>query len=608
MQLKIMLGKFQCQIDNFFTNNYFKKEIFPGYTKIIEKKSFEIYKANEIKEVIVAAFQSVVVTRKLHKKEEYLNIYPIFSKRILKYKIKFNYKNFPNLIPGSKIMNCLILPYMREVEKGIWYKRWRLIIFTDKCQIYHNFPSRGEENDSYELFGDIKRFEESVVWDIPKRKYPSKNKNCHEVESYFPFLPEDCYLYYPRINEKSKYGNFGFDKFTRIRLKNGELKKVSRFYFPNRVLKANPFAYMGGIDLDYKMSLIGTYQSNKNIGVRTCIFATSDGGRSWFNKFEFSDEGTYTFKQGRDDWGCNFGNPINGENYEDYYNEVIIKRRDLIHDENGDTQTFTEMAKIEKIFAEKIVKIRTKTKHGLMTGNIVVMTNKNKNNCEGIELLFDTGDNTKLYKVKVIDDRNFLLYENVSNPFVSIACRHIHHINRIRDGWLVGTGEVYPNGWLIYLQMREADTYTNITAADEISWIKLNNSSTSIQRTMGADLIDGENPKIIFASDHDLLPRPRYKLKNLQNIDRNSTGIYLGYLEDINNFNQFYPIYEAKEPAYYFKKMENRYVFSGQRGEIAISDDSYKVWESCHIDNPLIRFRGSTYRFHVIDKYLLVLK
>lgn len=613
MGITHLLGRIQIESERFLKNKFFHNKVFPGYSAICKKQEFEIYRANDTAYQIVAAFNSVVVTQKVHSCKQRLLIYPDYSNRWLRYCINFNEKNFPGLIKGSKVMNCLIVPYLREVSDSKFYKRWRLIVFTDKAQIYHNFPAREMEYEGLEQYGDIKRFEESAVWDIPGKKYPSANQNCDETEQYFPVLCKECYEYHPGINRKSKYGNSGFDKYTYVE-NDGRKVKVPRFYLPSRCAQSNPFAYMGGVELDYKITLIGTYQSNKSIGARTDIFATSDGGRNWYAKYDFADEGEYPFKQGIDTWGQNYGNPINGSALRDIVGKIWIRKKKLKHSEESDEITWEAPIVVDQIVAGNPIKVKTQTAHFLSNGNIIALCSDEVTQNGQMGFLFNNeikencGGNGILYKVKVINEDMFELYENVSNPFIAVACRHIHHINRVRDGWIVGTGEIFPNGWLFYIQMREADTYTRIVANSELKFFKLNSAASSVQRTIGADIIDGKEPRLIYASDHDLLDRPEVALSNGVRFTRNSTGIYEGNLSDINDFRKFKVIFEAKEPAYFFKKLDGKYVFSGQRGEIAVSDLSGHNWELSQLDQPLIHYKGRTYRFHVIDKYLIIIK
>lgn len=610
MSITQLLGRIQIENERFLDNRFFSKKIFPGYSAISQKQGFEIYRGKETSAQIIAAFNSVVVTQQLHRPKQVLTIYPDYSNRWIHYRVDFSEKYFSGLIKNSKILNCLIVPYLREVSDNQFYKRWRVVVFTDKGQIYHNFPARASDYDGLEQFGDIRRFEESVIWDIPGRKYPSMNPDCDDTERYFPVLRKECYEYHPGINQKSRYGNLGFDKYTYVDYA-GKHVKVSRFYLPTRCAQSNPFVYMGGIELDYKMSLIGTYQSNKSIGARTAIFATSDGGRSWYAKYEFADEGEYSFRQGIDSWGHNYGNSIDGSSLGEIGGEIWIRRKRLEHSTNSDQIHWDSSIAVEKIFRSNPIKIKTQQPHGLSNGNIIALCcgkNTNAGFLFNNEIDDNNAGNGILYKAKVVNADTFELYENVSNPYLAVACRHIHHINRVRDGWIVGTGEIFPNGWLFYIQKKEADTYSPITAANEFRIFKLNSASSSVQRTVGADMIDGIEPELIYASDHDLLDKPEISLDGGIHFSRNSTGIYKGMLKDINDLSKFSVVFEAKEPSYFFKKLDGKYVFSGQRGEIAVSDISGKYWETTQLDQPLIHYKGKTYRFHVIDKYLIVIK
>ena len=89
----------------------------------------------------------------------------------------------------------------------------------------------------------------------------------------------------------------------------------------------------------------------------------------------------------------------------------------------------------------------------------------------------------------------------------TLPCRHIHHINTLKDGWIIGTGEIYPNGWLLYVQQKMADTYSVVDAREELIIRRINTEEGSVQRTMGLMLSDSPDNDIVFASDHDTLAR-----------------------------------------------------------------------------------------------------
>ncbi len=614
VNLKRLIGKMEVSYPKLINMSVDFDKPFKGYKKIVDNNCYSVYKVSDLKPSIVAAFGFVVVTKSKSLGGDVLSIYPDFRKTSICYRVGFNNKNFPDLLPGSKILNCFVIPYMRECTKDRLFKRWRLVVVTDKCQVFHNFPARSRDFEGYEVAGDIKRFSESAVWDIPGRKYPSKNKNCDErFEEYYPCLPDSAYEYHPAVN-CSKYGDAGFDKFTYI-TKNNEKIPVSRFYFPLRKEQANPFFYMGGYEPDYKMTLIGTYRSNKDVGARTCVFATSDGGRNFYAKYEFSDEGVYDFKQGEDTFGLNYGNLLDGSVFgENYAEECFVSKRKLVH-ENNDLFEWEKPVKIKCIEAKCPIVVNTAEPHSLCTGNIVCLSQGAQNKESLWDCMFNNGvtntscGNGRLYKVVVKDENSFEIYENVSNPYNNIACRHIHHINRVRDGWVMGTGEIYPNGWMYYIQMKQADTFSRIGAWDDLTFLRLTDAPECVQRTAGADLIDGEEQMFVFASDHDTLPRP--KVECLENISfsRNSTGVYAGKLRDINDFDKFKVVYEAKEPSFFFKKLSDAYVFGGMRGELALGFDSATKWISSNTGGePLIHYYGSTLSYHVIDNFIIRIK
>lgn len=586
---------------------------FKKYSPVISNDKYSIFIAPSFGEQIIAANDYVIVTGNKAGGLKRIYIYPDYRNMHIRYKVDFSQKNFPGLLPNSRIVNCLVLPYFRKVDVHNTKKRsWRLVVFTDKSQIFHNFPDHADDYSGKEQSGDIKRFQESVIWDMPGNKYPAKIKECAVTEEYNPFLPDNCYEYHPKVNE-SMYGNSGFDKNTKVYSKDNKTVLVPRFYIPHRCIESNSFLYMGGIEIDVKMTLIGTYASNKKMGVRTGVFASSDGGRNWYLKFEFADEGTYAFQQGDSSWGENFGNRLSFNNLFEGSERCVVKKRNLSPNKMSKTLfVFSDALDAILYSDDDFIQLRTIDKHNLLTGNIVCLQGTNgtvvshlfNNDCNN-----ESNGNGKFYKVKVIDDYCLELYECVSSSLTNIACRHIHHINKLRDGWVVGTGEVYPNGWLMYFQMKEADNYSIYAPDRYLNYYLLNHSEASLQRTIGVDLIERKDTIWILAAlDHDTLKRPNVELSHNNLIDRSSLGIYVGKLDDIDNFEKFKIVYEAHEPAFFFKKLDENYFFVGQRGEVAMSVNGVNEWKCCHINEPMIHYRGKTFQYHVIDKYLVVIK
>jgi len=615
----------QIFADMLFQTNRFEKSVFK-YEPFSETSTYQILKRKTLGRKIVAAYGSVVVLRGTLFNTKKLFIYPNYRNRIHRYSVELNSKNFPGLIENSSILCCLLLPYIRKAEQVAALSKWRLVVITDKCQVYHNFPSRDRQHDGFERARDIKVFEESAVWDLPGRRYPSQSERPGETEIYLPCLPDASYQYHPMLNSDSsyddKFGNGGFGKTTRV-IHQGREVEVSRFYFPIRKMQANSFCHMGGYEPDHKLSLLGTYCSNTDCGVRTVVFASSDGGRNWYAKYEFGDYGEYTSRQDYIIGVRNYGNSIDTSRIEGEYvsNSYSMVRRKVIAPTGQDKQpdklfAWGSSKVIESISKASPAMATTCSEHGLANGDIVAVISNGARQPGSWEWMLNdgisstSGGNGLLFKVDVIDTHRFNLYEFVASPENNITCRHIHHINRVKDGWIIGTGEIYPNGWLLYMQMKEADTFSAVDASGEFKIIRLNSAESSVQRTQGMIMCDDEGTTLIFASDHDRLLRQSVQMptERSEQFERSSTGIFRGKLVDIDDLDEFQSIYEAKEPAYFFKQLGPALVFSGQRGEFALSFDRGSSWHTGRLDRPLIYYHGQTYTYFVVDDYIIRFK
>ncbi len=603
------------KLENYFYkrigNEFKRKRKYLKYRLFTSTKKYDIYKHIGGNGKIVAAYNDVIC---LESNKTTIILCPNYRNPHFHYKIKLNKKTFPDLIDGSTIDKCLLLPYCRKCSSKNIVDSWRLVIITNKCQIFHNFPSRSsEENlEGVSEFHDIIHFEESAVWDIPGRKYPTNNENVDENEYFFPGFKDDVYLYHPRVNgtTKSKYGNVGFKKY--LVSTNGDI--LSRFYFPKRESASNPFFYLDGIEIDTKITVIGTYRSNTDRCARIVIVATSDGGRNWFAKYEFSDYGDYDFKQGDENvWGLNHGNPINCDGLKlDNEKDLYVQKRSLILNQKDSYLSLGPKIKVLNINNGCPALVTTEEPHNLKNGNIIFLSGTTNNKIASYLLNNDVNDNNPgnsiFYKVVIKSQTEFYLYENVSNVSNSLPCRHIHFVDRARDGWLIGTGETYPNGWVLFMSNKEGDTYSNIDMTVPFPVTQLTFTNESIQRGMGMYLYERENENyFIFASDHDTLNRELI-FNHSNSIYRNSTGVYIGKISSIDNYKQTYPIYETNEPCLFFKNIDGDFIFGGQRGELAFGYESGKTWETTRIEKGIKRYSGRTFDFLVIDNYLFVKK
>lgn len=593
---------------------------FLDYARIIDTKEYAVFERPIKGDYIVAAYGDVVVKRRGNT----LIYIPNARVPFINYKIKLCNRILPDLIPNSNFMQCLLLPYLRVVKQDTYVKDIRLCIFTDKGQIYHNKPSREKFCDGFSKPGDVIRFEESVIWDLPDRKHPTNSVDGDACECYYPGLPEHCYTYSPCINSElgfhDLYGNGGFGKSKEVFI-DGKKKLCTRFYQYSRTLQSNAFRFIGTGFKNDKMNLVATYCSNVEEGVRSCIFATSDGGRQWYCKYEFSDTGEYPFQQGHSGvWGTNFGNKIKiDENVDCSYNNVTVYKRKIclpkIVDGNVNTKfEWYAAGKVTAMEKNDTVKIVTEKPHGLTTGNIIALhcidQQINTINWMLTEKLDENGNHNGFqFKIKVLDKYSFEIYELVSSDKATLPCRHIHHINTLKDGWIVGTGEIYPNGWLLYVQQKKADTYSIVDASEELIIRRINTGRNSVQRTMGALLSDSPDSSLIYASDHDTLERNSVNDSSLSGISRSSIGVFVGKLDDIDDRNSFKCVYEAYEPCYYFQKLCDMLVFTGQRGEIAVCfDPNYHKWYQEHLESTIMFYYGSFRQYHIFNDYVLLRK
>lgn len=594
---------------------------YQGYRKIVDVQEYSVYERPLKGDKIVAAFGNTIVKKRGNTMLIYV---PDVRIPWLKYVIKLNNSVFPGVYEHSKISQVLLLPYLRKVKQDVYIKDIRLCLFTDKGQIFHNKPARGLEYEGTSWSDDVIRFEESVIWDIPGRKYPTDNPSPDEFECYYPGLPSRCYMYSPADNKdpafRDKYGNGGFEKYKKVTV-DGKKCVLSRFYLHSSVEQANPFLFIGTGTRNDKVNLIGTYRANVSHGVRICIFASDDGGRQWYAKYEFSDAGEYAFQQGYTNvWGTNFGNKIalNIDLDCTEYGINICKRNVVLPEcEDGSISTvfaWDVMSQVVRISGEGNTIVHTQTHHGLKTGNIIAFQ-ADQSLPKQLEWFRCAKVNERgtdggyQFKVGVIDDYSFEIFELISSNTPTLPCRHIHHINTLKDGWIVGTGEIYPNGWLLYIQQRMADTYSIVKASDPFVISRINTSQNSVQRTMGLIVKDTFDCKVIYASDHDTLERKPLNTNGLKNISRGSIGVFAGTLKDIDDRDRFECIFEATEPCYYFQQIGDMLVFAGQRGELSICvDPNSRQWHQQHLGRMIMHYFGQSYNYHFFNEYIILRK
>lgn len=551
-----------------------------GYKKVADNKECEVYTLQSGTNKLYAIYQNIAV--KYNTSSGYITL----SQNGVNgdYSMSANFLNFPNLISGSYVSNIFILPWTRNRKSNnvVTGTEWRMIVITTKGQIYHNFPSRSITGDGAYVSGDEMKFEESVVWDLEERKFPTKSISPSAKEYCFPYLPNECYEHHPPLNQVSSYGNNGFDLTKTI---NG--KTYVRFYRPFFATANNSFGIFNGFDKCDGIALIGTYTLNQTSGTRTCIFASDDGGREWYCKYEFSDSVAGGV--------INYGNTLDfstiTSNYTSGAYKMFKKSNVIPTDEIKEpTDKFRLSTELTITSITKAINpvVTTNTSHNLNSGDVVFI--KQISSCGDFDNITNNGvtvtsyGNGIFFKVEKLTDTTVKLYEYIHAWGNNIPCQHVHGINRLKDGFTICTGETYPTGWIYYVPFHPADNYGVNYADSNMDFIRLTSSPNAIQRAIGVLLPDDGTDDIIFASDTSTTSRGTLQLPNgrTSTIARNSCGVFRGKLTDCDDFSKFVTILETDEPAYFYKEINDLFVFCGQRGEVAISRDN-KIWSKIQL-------------------------
>jgi hypothetical protein len=583
------------------------------YTKYVDRSKYQIWKRDTTGIAIKAVYGDIAV------KVKTANLIYISTTGINGgYDItsSFTVANFPNLMTGSYVENVFIMPWTRNLTTNQTASRWRMVITTTKGQVYHNFPSRAVGSDGAEVAGDIIKFEESVIWDLTERKFPSTDPAATGTEIYFPCLPTNVYENHPILNTDAgfvdTYGNGGFGKSKTV-----GATTYPRFYVPKRMTGQNFLFPMGGYEPGDKLTLIGTYQSNQSAGAgcRIAVFATDDGGRQWYCKYEFGDQGSSS------NWVNNIDTSALTNAYTADSFQCILRENvypSSIDKEPATLFTLGAPVVISSITRATTAVATTSAVHGLTTGDVIAI----QDNPGSANLSSDwdwmrndtisttSGGTGVLFKVEVVNTTSFKLHDYIHSAFNNLPARHIHHINKIKDGWIIGTGESYPEGWILYAQMKKSDNYAVVLATDTLPIYRLTSTSTSVQRLLGGILLDDTDNTFIAAIDNEYTTRSNLSLPTGRTdiISRSSTGIYSGKLSDIDDMTKFTPIYEAKQVAYFFKEIAGVWMFIGQRGEFAISFDKGVTWNVEDLGDTVVHYYGESRNTVVIDDFVFVLK
>ncbi|MGV6945052.1 hypothetical protein [Sphingobacterium kyonggiense] len=552
--------------------------------------------------------------------------------------IDFTSANFPNLIAGSSIEHVILL-YWTRYNNTVPSDSFRVNVITNKGQVYHNHPSRAVSHDGAEQANDWFTFEESVVWDIENKTTPVKTKTGNDATliasgkyHYFPALPDEAYEFHPALDQASPYGNSGFGAVSEKTQADNSTIKFSRFYFTDRSngIQANPFGFMGGFETHPKLSMLATYKSNSDRPTRICVFMTNDGGRQWYCRWESGILGERKYaNESLASVGiplflnrnlitsqmlapANIGlfNVIKRTQYiPDASNKEIEKTKKFIY--SSPVQVFSITANVDNIT------VVTNAAHGFNSGELILFEKQNgtANEWDWIVNSGHTALKAGLgiyFKVKVVDATSFILMEAVGNPDNNLTVRHIHSLNRCKDGYSFGCGETYPEGWMFWIPVRESDSFVRKFPWDKFDFIRLNSVREAVQRPLGFTIEHDSENTVFVGVDNEYTDLPNVTLPagRTDTFKRSSNGAWKGKLVDFDDQSKFQCVFPSDEVCYLFKKINGVFVYTGQQGHVGMSRTGERnTWSECRAPWTPQRYGGlNNDGWFVIDGLLMKYK
>lgn len=583
-------------------------------------------------------------------------------------KVEVNDTNFPGLrktsenkwplirrvcaVPTDFITCWGTIPVTNQWEKdhGTKGTDCRINVFFENGQVYHNYQAcyntcdfyggdyawinPNDYSDRVRLDTLFTKFCESAVWDSPDRKSPTNESSLVNTGAYYynPALPSNCYEMHPAIGVGTGYSNTeGFPSYKQFTV-NSETKKYPRFW---RVdlddVSCNSLTWMGGYACDDKFTMVATYNTNSGTAkaCRMCVFATTDGGRNWYNIYEFAGNPRLKIDNVERAASTVYGIPLamTGE----FTGSGLQCRRKIIvvpTAESKEPSTVFEYGEYVDVSSiagtSSSITVTTSSAHGFTNGDHIHFKGTANNDFNWI--INDgansvNGGNGIFFIVKNVTSTTFEITMNVYNSNSSLPIRHIHSLNRCKDGVSINTGEQYPQGWVIYGAIQAADTHAIFNPWNPpVNWVRLNSTSSSMQRPLGTivkqELVNGIADTVIYyGADNEFTPMGNAIMPSgrTETFSHNSVGVYKLKLSDVDDNSKWECILADRENCYVLQMMDNALVFFGQFGCVAISYDMGKSWTKAIIPKDVAgeyaQFSGMTYdRMFSVGNTLIQLK
>lgn len=322
------------------------------------------------------------------------------------------------------------------------------------------------------------------------------------------------------------------------------------------------------------LTLWGTYDT---AGRRIAAWATSDGGRNFVAFYDFVNYYDNDFV-------------INTSGFADYSSGLTLNKVTCINPtaENKEPENKYSITELTgwTITKGTTTKITFSSAHGITENTIVAFTGNSTSEWNQLKTSSLTvnsiGDN--VYLAVPTSTTELTLKAYIGSYDTQLSCRHIHSINECKTGYIIGCGEEYPNGWILFVEDWNPSTGQNHDAMTRtFNVTRLTSTPDSLQRACGFILKeDGTDPTIIFASDSaniGNIPTPgdnfRWSIPGRTNLPKsNSLGIWKGKLSDIDDITKFECICDIPHDlCIWMFRYNNIIVVYCQYGGMAVSID-----------------------------------
>lgn len=256
---------------------------------------------------------------------------------------------------------------------------------------------------------------------------------------------------------------------------------------------------------------LGTYNPSSSYTdqvTRECVFHSKDG-REFYNVYEFIPSNI-------------LGTPINTTSLPAYNaNTLAVMNRDMDYPIEGYTPSnlFKPSTKVNitSISISNKAIVTTDGPHGfdLPHGIVAIQTADGATVQSEYQWMLNDSvtpedyGNTMFFAYKKLTANTFELHEYINANTNNLQARHIHCLNRTKDGITIGAGEEYYDrepvfrsnftmeGW--YPQTH----YVHLRTPDYVAK-KLNSSEAGLMRPLGFVLMDDIDQSVLSASDSDI--------------------------------------------------------------------------------------------------------